>query len=144
MWDSMPFVCNHPGRCSWGINSVPPVCHWLDVSRGEGSSICMSAIWFIQRPYLQQMFWGYLLCTNNLLTKNNIGLLLISNFHRVLNVVCFLLDNSPRVWILCADGSEHHLFHLRTYLPVKMEQTSCSEMLAYRIQTAGNYPEGSL
>jgi len=40
-------------------------------------------------------FLGALLCTNNLLTKYNIGLFLISNFHRVLNVVCFLLDNSP-------------------------------------------------
>jgi len=31
-----------------------------------------------------------------------------------------------------------------TYLPMKMEQTECSEMLAYKIQTPGNYPEESI
>jgi hypothetical protein len=33
---------------------------------------------------------------------------------------------------------------LHTYLPMKMEQTECSEMLAYKIQTPGNYPEESI
>jgi hypothetical protein len=28
-----------------------------------------------------------------------------------------------------------------TYLPMKMEQTECSETSAYKIQTPGNYPE---
>jgi hypothetical protein len=42
---------------------------------------------------------------------------LISNFRRVLNVVCFLL-------------------------PIKMEQ--CSETSAYKIQKPGNYPEESI
>jgi hypothetical protein len=28
-----------------------------------------------------------------------------------------------------------------TYLPMKMEQTECSETLAYKIQKPGNYPE---
>jgi len=32
------------------------------------------------------------------------------------------------------------LFHL---LPIKVERTECSEMLAYKIQTPGNYPEES-
>jgi hypothetical protein len=27
------------------------------------------------------------------------------------------------------------------YLPMKMEQTVCSETLAYKIQMPGNYPE---
>jgi hypothetical protein len=30
-----------------------------------------------------------------------------------------------------------------TYPPMKMEQTECSETLAYKIQTPGNYPEES-
>jgi hypothetical protein len=30
---------------------------------------------------------------------------------------------------------------LYTYLPMKMEQTECSETLAHKIQTPGNYPE---
>jgi hypothetical protein len=30
-----------------------------------------------------------------------------------------------------------------TYLPLKMEQTECSEMSAYKIQKPGNYPEES-
>jgi len=33
---------------------------------------------------------------------------------------------------------------LRTYPPMKMEQTECSETLAYKIQTPGNYLEESI
>ena len=44
----------------------------------------------------------------------------------------------PSVWVSYADVSEHSLFRL--HRPVKMEQTECSEMLAYKIQTPGNYP----
>jgi len=33
---------------------------------------------------------------------------------------------------------------LHTYSPMKMEQTECSEMLAYKIQIPGNYPEESI
>jgi len=40
------------------------------------------------------------------------------------------------------------LFHLHrrvgTYPPMKMEQTECSETLAYKIQTPRNYPEESI
>jgi len=31
-----------------------------------------------------------------------------------------------------------------TYLPMKMEQTECSEMSAYKIRTPGNYPEENI
>jgi len=30
------------------------------------------------------------------------------------------------------------------YLPMKMEQTECSETSAYKIQMLGNYPEESI
>jgi hypothetical protein len=33
---------------------------------------------------------------------------------------------------------------LHTYPPMKMEQTECSKMLAYKIQTLRNYPEESI
>jgi len=33
---------------------------------------------------------------------------------------------------------------LHTYPPMKMEQTECSEMSAYKIQTLENYPEESI
>jgi len=33
---------------------------------------------------------------------------------------------------------------LHTYLPMKMEQTGCSETSAYKIQTPGNYTEESM
>jgi hypothetical protein len=33
---------------------------------------------------------------------------------------------------------------LNTYPPLKMEQTVCSETLAYKIRTPGNYPEESI
>jgi len=31
-----------------------------------------------------------------------------------------------------------------TYLPMKMEQTECSETSTYKLQTPGNYPEESI
>jgi hypothetical protein len=33
---------------------------------------------------------------------------------------------------------------LLTYLPMKMEQTECSEKTAYKIQTPGNYSEENM
>jgi len=36
------------------------------------------------------------------------------------------------------------IMSLFTYLPMKMEQTECSEMSAYKIQTPGNYPEENI
>ena len=132
-------------------------------------------------------------------------MILISNFCRVLNVLCFLLGNSSASEFymptfrntLPSRGSPRHepyLLHIPacglhvgcypplpvlhprptpslspsfplaqaifkpnlfwyeypnisptqsfyTYLSVKMEQTECSETLAYTVQTPGNYPE---
>jgi hypothetical protein len=36
-----------------------------------------------------------------------------------------------------------NLVILHTYPPTKAEETGCSEMSAYKIQTPGNYPEES-
>jgi hypothetical protein len=36
------------------------------------------------------------------------------------------------------------LLHLHTFPPMKMEQKECSETLAYKTQTPGNYPEESI
>jgi hypothetical protein len=33
---------------------------------------------------------------------------------------------------------------LHTYLPMKIQQTECSETSAYKIQTPGNYPEENI
>jgi hypothetical protein len=77
---------------------------------------------------------------------------LISNFHRVVNVVCFLLGNSPAsefymptfrntVSSSQAGGYEEML---HTHLPMKMEQTECSKTSAYKIQMLGNYPEENI
>ena len=38
--------------------------------------------------------------------------------------------------------SESESTHI--YLPMKMEQTECSETSAYKIQTLGNYPKESI
>jgi hypothetical protein len=35
----------------------------------------------------------------------------------------------------------HHILHI--YLPMKLEQTDYSEMLAYKFQTPANHPEDS-
>ena len=41
-------------------------------------------------------------------------------------------------------GMKKFFFILHTYLPLKMEQTECSETSEYKIQTPGNYPEESI
>ena len=79
-------------------------------------------------------------------------ILCITSFE--LNLPCCMLSFGwfPGVWILYADVSEHCLFHVhrqvgartRTYLPMKMEQTECSETSAYKIQTPGNHPKESI
>ena len=79
--------------------------------------------------------------------KNNNLNKIILNFHHVLNVVCFLLGNSP-VSEFYMPTFRNTLFHLHgrvgIYPPVKMEQTVCSETLTYKIQTPRNYTEESI
>jgi hypothetical protein len=69
---------------------------------------------------------------------------LISNFRRVVNAVCFLLGNSPASEF-CMPTFQNTICSIfidrLTYLPMKMEQTECSETSAYKIQTPRNYPE---
>jgi hypothetical protein len=80
----------------------------------------------------------------------------ISNFRPALNVVCFLLGNSPASEFYMPTF-RNTLFHLRrrvgmknvelilhTHLPMKMEQTECSETSSYKIQTPRNNPEESI
>ena len=55
----------------------------------------------------------------------------------LLSVSCLLLINDPSSCL-------HILGYLHTYLPMKMEQTECSETSAYKIQMPGNYPEESI
>jgi hypothetical protein len=96
---------------------------------------------------------------------------MISNFRRVLNVVCFLLGNSPVsefympmfrthrthsyiVTLLLAQAIfEPSLFspvNTPTFLKRILHQsayedgTECSETSAYKIQTPGNYSEESI
>jgi hypothetical protein len=45
-----------------------------------------------------------------------------------------------RVWRIIKNNK----IILLTYLPMKMEQTECSETSAYKIQTSGNYPEENI
>ena len=48
-----------------------------------------------------------------------------------------------RLNFVCQNFRTLCLFHLHrvgTYMPMKMEQTTCSEMLAYKIQMPENYP----
>ena len=43
-----------------------------------------------------------------------------------------------KVWLEIVVHSNH------IYLPMKMEQTECSETSAYKLQTPGNYPKESI
>ena len=79
---------------------------------------------------------------------------MISSFRRVLHVVCFLLGNYPASGVYMPTF-RNTLFHLHrqvdvsristhVYLPMKMEQTECSETSTYKLQTPGNYPKESI
>jgi hypothetical protein len=84
-------------------------------------------------------------------TQTEYLILLISNFRRVINVLCFLLGNSLASEIYIPKFRDT-LFHLHrqvgvcthAYLPMKMEQTECPETSAYKFQTLGNYPKESI
>jgi len=74
---------------------------------------------------------------------------LISNFHRVLNTVCFLLGNSPasefymptfwhikyRRWGI-TQKKAYNILH--TYLPTHEDGTECSKTSTYKNQKPGN------
>jgi len=77
----------------------------------------------------------------NLKPEVSTELFLVSNFRRVLNIVCFLLGNFPASEGMKA-GRYKEILH--TYPLIKMEQTECSESFAYKIQTPGNYPEENI
>ena len=88
----------------------------------------------------------YVMCVYyevNLSENMTAELFLISNFRRVLNVVCFLLRSSPASEF-CMPTFRNTLFHFHRRVGMKMEQTECSETLAYKIQTPLNYPEESI
>jgi len=70
---------------------------------------------------------------------------LISNFRIVLNVLIFLLGDSPASEF-CADVSEHcdssiFIGRLNKTPHVKIEQTESSETSAQKIQTPENHPK---
>ena len=77
---------------------------------------------------------------------------LISNFRRVLKIVCFLPCNPPasEFYMPTFRNALSRLHRrvsikiLHIYPPMKMEETECSETLANKIQTPGNYPEESI
>jgi len=56
---------------------------------------------------------------------------------RCLNFIC------RRFGTLCLFHLHRQVGMKNTYLPLKMEQTECSEMLAYKIQMLRNYPQES-
>ena len=47
----------------------------------------------------------------------------------------------PNLFPYTAQHLSNLVHSTHTYLPMKMEQTECSETSAYKIQTPGNYPE---
>ena len=80
-----------------------------------------------------------------ILTKN-------SSEKSVLLLCVFFWVIPRRLNFICRRFGTLCLFHLHrsvgvefyTYLPMKMEQTGCSETSAYKIQTPGNYPEENI
>ena len=71
---------------------------------------------------------------------------LILNFRSVLNVVCFLLRNSPEPEFYMSTF-RNTLFHLHRQVGKYFayeDGTECSEKSTYKIQTQGNYPEENI
>ena len=58
--------------------------------------------------------------------------------------------HSPSYWLMLLRAKPFPVPFLilvhstHTYLPMKMEQTECSETSAYKLQTPGNYPKESI
>jgi len=77
-----------------------------------------------------------------LFTFELLNLFLISNFRRVLNIVCFLLGNSSASQ-LYMPTFRHTVcsISIGLHLPMKMEQIVCFETSEYKIETPGNYPK---
>ena len=77
---------------------------------------------------------------------------LISNFRRVLNVVCFFSVILRLLNFICRRFGTLCLFHLHrqvgvkncSHLPACGDRTECSETSVYKIQKPGNYPEKSI
>jgi len=74
-------------------------------------------------------------------SSQRLTLLLISNFRRVLNAVCFLLGDSPTSEIYMPTFRNTPFIFI-FYLPMKT--TECSETSAYKFQTPGNHPRESI
>jgi len=60
-----------------------------------------------------------------------------------IHCICFLLGNSPASEF-CMLMFQNTLSHLRRHLRAYENGTECSETLAYKIQTSGNYPEENI
>jgi hypothetical protein len=63
------------------------------------------------------------------------------NFRKGMTDCLLSFGECPGVSSLCADVSE---CSVHIYLPMKMEQTECSETSAYKLQTLGYYPKESI
>ena len=50
----------------------------------------------------------------------------------------------PNLSFMLAQHFSNLVHSTHIYLPMKMEQTECSETSAYKLQTPGNYPEESI
>jgi len=71
---------------------------------------------------------------------------LIVNFRRVLNVMCFLVGNSPasEFYMPTFRNTLFYLIGGWVKLPAYEDGAVCSETSAYKIQAPGNYPEKSI
>jgi len=105
---------------------------------------------------------SFVFCTNNVINKNQLTSMFIRIKNHKYHTKFWLdnwshLQNSSAPTFLMAQATfetklscmiPQHLSFLvhstHTYLPMKMEQTECSETLAYKFQTPGNYPEESI
>jgi hypothetical protein len=74
--------------------------------------------------------------------KINTVLFLISNFRRVLNVLCFLLGNSPASEFYTPTFWEHSVGSI--FICAYEDETECSKTSEYKIHKPGNYPEESI
>ena len=103
-------------RCNWQCSETSAYKIQAPVNYPEESTQQMSHYLLVQ---LCTISWycktliSFWYCTNLISYLQNCNhflanlSFLTSNFRRVLNVVCFLLGNSPGVWILYANVSKH-------------------------------------
>jgi hypothetical protein len=117
-----------------------------------GNRTCILPVWRYRARGGHGPFWNAIF---KFITKGREWTTQLSDLTDTLQTVTFQLV-AGKIYCMLSSGwftgisslnaniSERCLFHLHSYLLMKMKQAECSERLAFKLQMLGNHPEGSI